>query len=323
MTILYNDKYPDVTFSNVITFFTPSFNRLRYLPRIVECLSKQSNRNFVWILVNDGSADNTDVYARELLKTVSFPMMYISKENEGKHSAFKIALDKCNTEYFQCMDDDDLFSSDSVDFFLLKWKHIKSEKRDDIGAIRVLTKKHDGTIMANFQIEKSEMGKEYDADTLEMNLIHNKRMENWTCYDTEKLRSVDLFPSDYWLCEQHKYFGEGIWQGRFARKYKCRYVNVILREYNSDDIDSLVRGSMTPQKRIDAFINSHMNLNEQWDYVKKNLYTLTRSLMACNVKRISAGIKLGEQLKHCDSFSLKLMLTITMPIAHIYKEIKG
>lgn len=322
MIILQNSKYTEVNEANRITFFTPSYNRSQYLHRIEQILLSQSNKQFLWILVNDGSQDDTDIIGRGILNRNEIPMMYISKENGGKHSAFKVALENCKTTYIQCLDDDDLYSEYSVEFFINKWKQIKKEKREDIGAIRVLTKMHDGAIMANFKIHESEMGKEYDSTTLEMGIVRNKRMENWTCYETSKLRCVDLFPSGYWLCDKHKYFGEGIWQGRFARKFKCRYCNVVLREYNSDDIDSLVRGHMTPQKRMDAFINSHMNLNEQWDYAKKNVYTMVRALVACNVKRMNAGVLLSNQLEHCKSKSLKLMLVTFLPFAYAYKIIK-
>ena len=322
MVILQNHKYTEADGANRITFFTPSYNRSQYLHRIEQILLSQSIKMFLWILVNDGSQDDTDIVGRGILNKDEIPMMYISKENGGKHSAFKVALENCKTTYFQCMDDDDLYSEYSVEFFINKWKQIKNENREEIGAIRVLTKKHDGSIMANFKIKESEMGNEFDATTLEMNLINNKRMENWTCYNTLKLKTIDLFPSNYWLCEQHKLFGEGIWQSRFARKYKCRYVFIVLREYNSDDIESLIRGEMTPQKKMDAFINSHMNLNEQWDYVKKSVRTMVRALIACNVKRMNAGVVLSNQLKHCKSKSLKLMLVIFLPLAFAYKMVK-
>ena len=79
---------------------------------------------------------------------------------------------------------------------------------------------------------------------------------------------------------------------------------------------------MTPQKKMDAFINSHMILNEQWDYVKKSVYTMVRALVACNVKRMNAGVVLSNQLKHCRSRSLKLMLVMFQPLAYTYKIVK-
>lgn len=325
MTIkeIANKKYNKLSSGRgIITFFTPTYNRAVYLHRIEGCLKKQTNNNYVWILVNDGSQDNTEEIAIEILEKNELPMLYLGKENGGKHAAFKEALERCHTEFFACLDDDDLYAEESVAFFLKKWKQIKEEGADKIGAIRVLTKRHDGSIMADFKINEKEFGKEYDISTLEMNFVHYKHMENWTCYDTERLKSVDLFPSGYWLEEQHKYFGEGLWQSQFARKYKCRYVYVALREYNSDDIVSIVRGEYTPQKKMDKFINSYIILNEQWDYITRNVKSLVRAVVGCNVKRMGTPISLKEHLAHCNYMSQKLMLILFMPVSYVYKVVK-
>ena len=42
--------------SNVeITVFTPSYNRAKTLPRVFECLKKQTYKSFEWIIIDDGS----------------------------------------------------------------------------------------------------------------------------------------------------------------------------------------------------------------------------------------------------------------------------
>jgi len=272
----------------------------------------------VWILVNDGSPDDTDKKARELLRISQIPMMYIQKENGGKHSAFKVALENCETEFFQCMDDDDVYFPEAVDFFLGKWKEIKSQGKWEVGAIRTLTLNQDGTYRTKFDVTK-ELGREFDMTTLEMNYVQNKRMENWTCYDTEKLRSVDLFPKDYWLHDRHKFFLESIWQGRFARKYKCRYVYLALREYNDQETQSLTRGKKNEQRCMDTFINSHLVLNEQYDYIRRDKKQLLRRVISTGRVRLDAHISLISQLAHCQNAGIKLLLILFYPISFMNK----
>ena len=69
--ILHNKQYVAWSTTNDgqgwITFFTPSYNRASFLPRIYECLKSQTDHHFVWILVCDGSTDNSVDVAKKLL----------------------------------------------------------------------------------------------------------------------------------------------------------------------------------------------------------------------------------------------------------------
>ena len=84
------------------------------------------------------------------------------------------------------MDDDDVYSEQSVEFFLKEWAIIKNEGRKDVGAIRTLTQREDGSYVSNVSVLPSEMGEKEDISTLERNYILNIHQENWTCYDIHK-----------------------------------------------------------------------------------------------------------------------------------------
>lgn len=262
----YSEFTKGNTPNSLITIFTPTFNRAKFLHRVYECLRGQIDHRFLWILINDGSQDETDAVAKELLEREEIPMLYISKPNGGKHSAFEVALAETRTEYFLCMDDDDLYRPDSIQTYLRLWDEAKaSPDFEKIGAIRTLSKKSDGTLCSTPRVE--EDASYVDRTTLEQNYICGIRQENWTCYRTRCLREIDLFPKGYWLSEKHTFFSESIWQGRFARKFKCRYVNVALREYTDDAEFSLCRSKKSRQHYLNMFINSKMMMDEQFDYI--------------------------------------------------------
>lgn len=282
----------------------------------------------MWILVNDGSSDNTEVVANDLLSLSDFPIMYLSKENGGKHSAFKVALDNTRTEYFQCMDDDDIFSPEAVNTYLSEWARIKKQGKDsEIGAIRTLTKYagESGSIVSSRNFPLPTYGR-VDMTTLECNFIRHIHMENWTCYLTAALRSVDLFPKNYWLHQQHKFFNEAIWQGCFARKYKCRYYYVCLREYNQDAPFSLIRSKKNYQHYMDMFINTKMLLDEQIDYYMLNPYSLFKSIAIISILRHKLKIPLKDLLYHTPSLLLKIcyiissFVSVLSPYPKISKE---
>lgn len=301
---------------NYITIFTPTYNRASLIHRVYDCLLKQTDKRFVWIVVNDGSQDNTDEVIKDILNKNEFPILLISKPNGGKHSAFEAAFNEVKTEYFMCMDDDDIYSSEAVKTYLEEWDRIKEEgKFGIIGAIRTITQEEDGSIVSKKPFDQSFLGTRKDQTTLESNYIHHEGFENWTCYRTEALRNIDLFPKNYWMHDQHKFFSEGIWQGRFARKYQCRYFFVILREYRHDTKTSIIRSDKGRQHYVDMFINTKIILDEQLDYLKKFPRAFFQNLAIVSILRHKLGISLSDLLRNTQSALLKTCYVIISPFA--------
>lgn len=315
-----NDLYESYNEFGSITLFTPTYNRAYFLVRIYECLLSQTNKHFVWIIVNDGSQDDTGELCCQFVNENRIPILYICKENGGKHSAFKAALAECKTEYFQCMDDDDIYDSKSVDFYLNAWTKIREEQREDIGAIRTIARRTDGTFSVDKLTAITIDGQE-DLSTLEMNYVRKIHQENWTCYRTDALRSIDLFPSNYWLAGQHTFFLESIWQGRFARKYLCRYIYTSLREYTDDAEVSLIRSNKTRKHYLNMFINSKMVLDEQLDYICKNPCNLIKSIVLVQLLRGYLKFPLKDLLRNTESTSLKFAYLLSSPIGFFGEQV--
>lgn len=91
----------------LLTIFTPTFNRAHTLDRAFESLCRQSNRDFEWVVVNDGSRDNTDSLIADFKTKADFPIRYFKKENGGKHTAYNLALDIAEGSLFFVLDSDD------------------------------------------------------------------------------------------------------------------------------------------------------------------------------------------------------------------------
>ncbi len=311
---LYEKLTAEELRDSFITLFTPTFNRAKFLPRVYECLRAQTDRRFLWILVNDGSRDDTDAVAAELLGRNEFPMLYISKPNGGKHSAFEVALAATRTEYFLCMDDDDRYSPEAIATYLRLWEEAKTAPNfAEIGAIRTLSKKSAGRICSTPPV--AEDGSCVDRTTLEQNYVYGIRQENWTCYRTRCLREVDLFPKGYWLSEKHTFFSEGIWQGRFARKFKCRYANIVLREYTDDAEFSLCRARKSREHYLNAFINSKMMLDEQFDFFRRNPKRLLWGGGIVAILRSKLGIPISVLLRNTPNPALKALYVLLYPFA--------
>lgn len=215
-----------------------------------------------------------------------------------------------------CMDDDDIYSPTAVKTYLEEWNRIKEEgKLDIIGAIRTITQDEDGRIVSKKPFDKSFISTRKDQTTLESNYKHHEGFENWTCYRTDALNDIDLFPKNYWMHEQHKFFSESIWQGRFARKYKCRYYFVVLREYRHDTETSIIRSTKSRQHYIDMFINTKIILDEQLDYICISPKVLIQNIAIICILRNKLGIPLLDLLHHTKSTLLKTCYVLSAPFA--------
>lgn len=98
-----------------LTHFTPTYNREKLLHKLYESLLNQTNKNFVWMIVDDGSVDNTKEIVEKWKKEKKINIEYFYKENGGKNSAMELAFEKCQTEYVCIVDSDDFLSNDATE----------------------------------------------------------------------------------------------------------------------------------------------------------------------------------------------------------------
>lgn len=129
----------------LITVFTPTFNREKYLRRIYESLLRQSDRRFVWLVVDDGSTDGTrDEVASFAANENGFEIIYCRKENGGLHTAYNRAVEMCGTFLFMCIDSDDILTDNAVASILSHLKDIDNDETAGFVAPNVLP---DGTLI--------------------------------------------------------------------------------------------------------------------------------------------------------------------------------
>lgn len=111
---------------STLTIFTPAYNRAHTLPRTYESLLLQDCKDFVWLIVDDGSSDNTAELVRGWQKNDNgFAIRYIYKENGGMHTAHNTAYEHIDTELNVCIDSDDSLAKGAVGKILTKWNEVK------------------------------------------------------------------------------------------------------------------------------------------------------------------------------------------------------
>ena len=111
-----------------LTIFTPAYNRSSTLLRTYKSLLEQSCKDFIWLIIDDGSIDNTSKLVKEWQKEENgFEIQYIYKENGGMHTAHNVAYENIYTELNMCIDSDDKLGNGAVKKILDKWQEIKDK----------------------------------------------------------------------------------------------------------------------------------------------------------------------------------------------------
>lgn len=108
-----------------LTIFTPAYNRAHTLPRTYESLRAQDCKDFIWLVVDDGSTDGTrELVERWQRQENGFEIRYLYKENGGMHTAHNTAYANIDTELNVCIDSDDCLAEGAVSKILQKWEQV-------------------------------------------------------------------------------------------------------------------------------------------------------------------------------------------------------
>lgn len=111
-----------------LTVFTPAYNRAHTIGRTYESLCRQTLQDFEWLVVDDGSTDNTRALVEGWIREGKIPIRYIYQENQGMHGAHNTAYANINTELNTCIDSDDYMPDDAVETIVNFWRKNGSDK---------------------------------------------------------------------------------------------------------------------------------------------------------------------------------------------------
>ncbi|MGN5534843.1 glycosyltransferase family 2 protein [Acinetobacter sp. Lyrl_1] len=108
----------------MISIVTATYNRAHLLPRLYESLKSQKSLNFEWIVVDDGSVDDTEKFIMTVKAEKLIEISYIKKNNGGKHTALNIGIEAARYDYIFFVDSDDILPENSIYIISNKIKEI-------------------------------------------------------------------------------------------------------------------------------------------------------------------------------------------------------
>ena len=216
-------KYP------FITILTPTYNRASLLPRLFDSLLRQTNKDFEWIVVDDGSTDDTREVVANLKEKCggAFPMGYVYKANGGKHMAINIGAERARGELLFIADSDDLLTDDALETVANSWHDISDDK--SFAGIAGLDIAMDTREVIGSGLPQGHI----DCNAIDIRYRHHVTGDMKEVFRTEVLREFPFpeFAGERFCPEQLVWF-------RMARRYRLRYINkpIYIADYQPDGI---------------------------------------------------------------------------------------
>ncbi|SDM77741.1 glycosyltransferase family 2 protein [Bacillus sp. OK048] len=119
----------------LLTVFTPTYNRAYTLHLCYESLKRQKSKDFVWLIIDDGSTDNTRGLVERWILEKAIPIRYHFQDNQGMHGAHNTAYELIDTELNVCIDSDDYMADDAVEKIKNFWNKFGCKKYAGIVAL--------------------------------------------------------------------------------------------------------------------------------------------------------------------------------------------
>lgn len=201
----------------MITVFTPTYNRVHLLQRVYDSLIMQDYKDFEWLVIDDGSSDDTKSVIMDLINEGKIIIRYYYKKNGGKHSAINFGVEKANSNIFFLLDSDDVLTPNSLSFIIQNWRKVTS---NSFCGIIGLSKDFGGNIIGDYFLED-----EWVISFADVYLKYKLRGDKSVCFKTDVLKQYP-FPED----NNVRFVFEAVVWHEMAKKYNVLALNQVLQE---------------------------------------------------------------------------------------------
>lgn len=207
----------------LITVFTPAFNRAHTIWRTYQSLCRQTCKDFIWMVIDDGSTDNTSELVLQWKENSEFEIIYIYQQNQGMHGAHNTAYQNITTELNVCIDSDDYMPDGAIELITNFWRNNGSEKYAGIIGLDV---------DLNQQIIGTEFPNNLKETTLTDFYANGGKGDKKLVYRTEVIKKYPEYP----IFDNEKYVGLAYKYMLIDQNYTLLTINkpLVVVEYQQD-----------------------------------------------------------------------------------------
>lgn len=214
------------------TVFTPTRNRAHTLPVVYESLSRQTFRDFEWLVIDNDSTDTTADLVSRWQSEATFSIRYIRQPNRGVQVSWNRAAVEAHGRFMVVLPSDDTCFPEALERLKCHWDSIPKERQPEFSAVTGLcVDEHGRQVGDRFPFDPT------DSDSLEIRFRYKVHGEKWGFQKVSVMREhpLPLIPG------YRGYIPESLMWDAISRRYKTRYVNEPLRVITLDDRSSLSR----------------------------------------------------------------------------------
>jgi glycosyltransferase involved in cell wall biosynthesis len=289
------------------TVFTATYNRSRTLHRVYESLSRQTFRDFEWLVVDDGSTDKTNEMVEGWRQEAGFPIRYFWQTNQGKHVASNRAVAEAEGEFFVILDSDDACVPEGLERLKHHWDSIPESSKGEFSGVTVLCKDENGQVVGDrFPRDVTDSG------LLEMLYRYKVKGDKWGFRRTDVLRMYPFptVPGEAFVPQGTVWFA-------IAQNYRTRFVNEALHVDYCRDAASSDRLSRQRSPSKHAKGNALMHrciLNHNIDWFWYAPHEFLRSAVHYSRFSFHAGQRLVDQVKNLDNALARVLWAVMLPV---------
>lgn len=196
-----------------VAILTPTYNRAHTLPRLYDSLLAQTDKNFVWYVIDDGSTDDTKKLIERYRKEKRVKIKYYYKKNGGKHRALNFGAEKIYEELIFMVDSDDWLRPNAIEKILKIYSKYKN--RDDIAVFSFHKEYSNGQLSGPHYKQKI-----FIDNHIDYRINHHIKGEN---AEVVKAKCFKEFP--FPEIKGEKFLSEGYLWINLAKKYNTVYVD--------------------------------------------------------------------------------------------------
>ena len=293
-----------------ITVFTATYNRKDKLRRAFRSLLNQTSKDFIWLIIDDGSIDGTSEMVKSLIDEADFQIEYYWKENGGRHTAVNYSHEHIRTPYVVTLDSDDELTPQAIELMIKRWNEIPKSEYNRFWCVSGRDADATTGIM---------VGAPYPENINQLRgrkqrkVLYKISGEKHCCRKSEIYKQYKF--TEY---EDTKFVLEStVWE-KINHQYDQYCVNDIFGLYYTDSEDSLGKGTTHKSTRHKTFYYASLfYVNELFgDFfinprVPKYTVNLSRCAMLCNVP-------FSTVMKSINAWYKRITVAMGYPISYLW-----
>jgi len=292
----------------LFTIFTSTYNRAHTLNRVFDSLCAQTLRDFEWLVIDDGSTDNTAELIASWANSADFPIRYLKQDHCGKHIAHNLAAQEARGLFFLTLDSDDACFPNALERMAYHWNTIPAADRGTYAGVEGLCVDQKGKIVGD-RFPSSP----FDMTLRERCYVYRVGGEKWASTLTNIVRAYP-FPE----IRGTQFIPEGALWLQIAKKYKNRCVNESFRMYYIDD--DLTGATLTKRRGLGDNACGRLHfytwvLNNDLEYFFRSPMPFLKAAVILPILAHFAKQSLGVTLRSLPSIRAKAVVLLALPVS--------